>query len=90
MANQYKLPLCWVGHPSTNHPETVDFIVGKHTDKTRVITVEDCNPKCHCANSPMQAMFCMEGHMTECHAGMTCEQAQCSHYQRSLGSEDYI
>jgi hypothetical protein len=32
--------------------------------------------------SPLSCMFCMEGHMLECHAGRTCEQAKCSHYLR--------
>jgi hypothetical protein len=39
------------------------------------------NDACHCP-SPMLAMFCAEGHAMECHAGMTCEQAQCSHWER--------
>ncbi len=28
----------------------------------------------------LSCMFCNEGHMLECHAGLTYEQAQCSHY----------
>jgi hypothetical protein len=39
------------------------------------------NPDCHCTN-PMQAMMCMEGHLTECHAGMDCATARCSHLAR--------
>jgi len=73
----YKLPRCWVGHPRTIYGGAV---VGEHTAGTGMITEDDCNPACHCISSPMQAHFCMEGHMTECHAGMSCEQAQCSHY----------
>ena len=81
----YKLPKCWIGHPSVN-----GSIVGEHTDKTLTITENDCNPKCHCL-SPMQAHFCMEGHMTECRAGMDCEEAECSHYVSDYyEDEDYI
>lgn len=32
------------------------------------------------ANSPVACMFCQEGHILDCHAGMTCEQARCSHH----------
>ena len=39
------------------------------------------NPACHCP-TPMAAMFCMEGHMLECHAGMDCATARCSHLAR--------
>lgn len=45
------------------------------------------NPKCHCPH-PMAAMFCMEGHMTECHSGMSCEEARCSHYEREMSYEE--
>jgi len=31
------------------------------------------------AKSPMACTFCMVGHMLECHAFMTCEQAKCGH-----------
>jgi hypothetical protein len=44
------------------------------------------NPQCHCPH-PMAAMFCMEGHMLECHAGMSCVEAQCSHYKRACDDE---
>ena len=33
------------------------------------------------ATSAMACMFCTEGHVLECHAGMTCEEAECDHYQ---------
>jgi len=58
-----------------------------HPVGTRVIAEEDCNPGCHCLH-PMQAHFCMEGHMTECHAGMNCEEAECSHYLRDAEDLD--
>ncbi len=31
--------------------------------------------------SPMACMFCHYGHMTDCHYPLTCEEADCSHYQ---------
>lgn len=36
------------------------------------------------ATSPMACTFCMVGHMMECHAPMTCEQAKCSHLSRYI------
>lgn len=39
---------------------------------------EEGNPDCHCL-TPLAAMFCMTGHMTECHYPMSCEEAQCGH-----------
>ena len=33
------------------------------------------------AISPIACTFCTEGHMTECHSGMTCEEAECDHYK---------
>jgi hypothetical protein len=30
--------------------------------------------------SPVACMFCGEGHLLNCHAGQTCEEAKCSHY----------
>jgi hypothetical protein len=44
------------------------------------------HPACHCP-TPMAAMVCLEGHMLECHAGQTCEEAQCSHYARDMEDE---
>jgi hypothetical protein len=40
------------------------------------------------AKSPMACTFCMVGHMLECHAFMTCEQAKCSHLAKN--DEDAI
>lgn len=37
--------------------------------------------------SPMACMFCWYGHMTECHYPLTCEEAQCSHYQAEMDAE---
>ncbi len=66
--SQYKLPRCWLG-------QEMETPWGK-----RLITEADVNPECQCVN-PLQAHLCMAGHMLECHAGMTCEQAQCGHWQ---------
>jgi hypothetical protein len=52
----------------------------KFDGKGKKITSDQVNLACQCTN-PMQAFFCMEGHMTECHVGMTCEEAECSHYE---------
>lgn len=72
MAN-YKLPKCMLGQKRTG-------IGGDGMIHEEVITEADVNLKCRCEN-PMQAFFCMEGHMTECHVGMSCEEAECSHYE---------
>ena len=45
------------------------------------------NPECQCP-TPMAAMFCMSGHMTECHAGQGCAEARCSHLSRYSDGED--
>ena len=37
-------------------------------------------PNCTCMESGLNPMFCMEGHLLECHVGLDCEEAQCSHY----------
>ena len=70
----YRLPKCWLGKSMT-----VLDADGKQTGQ--MITAEMVNPDCHCVKE-MQAFFCMEGHMTECHVGMSCEEAECSHYER--------
>lgn len=38
--------------------------------------------------SPMACMLCPNGHMLCCHFPLTCEEAQCSHYQQEMGAED--
>jgi len=77
---KYKLPKCWLGKPKSKAAFEHGVIqpVGEHTDETLPITKEDINPDCHCPD-PFAAHLCMEGHMLECHAGMTCEDAKCSH-----------
>lgn len=44
------------------------------------------NEACSCP-TPMAAMFCSEGHMLECHQGMSCEEARCSHFEQDSGDE---
>jgi hypothetical protein len=39
------------------------------------------NPHCVCPNM-MVAFFCQTGHSTECHYGMSCDKASCSHLPR--------
>ena len=43
------------------------------------------NPKCQC--NPMQATFCIYGHMLECHFPQNCREAECDHYKRALENE---
>ena len=39
------------------------------------------------AFTPMGCMFCEYGHMLECHHPMTCEEAECSHYEQEMEEE---
>ncbi len=66
--SNYKLPRCWLG-------QEIETSKGK-----RLVTEADINIDCQCVN-PLQPYLCMAGHMTECHAGMTCEEAECGHWQ---------
>lgn len=70
----YKLPKCWLGHPVEDLVESIS-----NESEKKKITKDMVNMDCHC-HHPLQAHFCMEGHMTECHVGMSCAQAKCSHY----------
>lgn len=49
---------------------------GKKVDGSNEVLV--ANPKCVCP-TPMAAMFCMTGHMLECHYPMSCEESECGH-----------
>lgn len=40
------------------------------------------------ALTPMGCMFCPYGHMLECHYPHTCEEAECSHYEREMMAEE--
>ncbi len=46
------------------------------------------NPRCTCWPNMLAAMFCPNGHMTECHAPMDCEEAECGHYLFEHGHLD--
>lgn len=51
----------------------------------------DLSPHCACADSgprAARAMLCQSGHLTECHAPLTCEEAACSHLRRYYEDED--
>lgn len=71
---EYKLPICWLGQKT--QPDNV------------AITEDMVNMKCRCRNA-LQAHFCMEGHMTECHIGMSCDEAECSHWLSEEDQEAY-
>lgn len=47
----------------------------------------DIHPGCHC-NNPGESMMCLEGHLLECHAGQSCDEAHCSHFQTMLKELD--
>ena len=78
--SDYKLPICWLGKSITVIDEETGKMIGV------AVTEEMVQPACHCPKE-MEAFFCMEGHMTECHAGKTCEEAECSHYESQMDNE---
>ena len=39
-------------------------------------------PQCQCWPNLMKAFFCPHGHVTECHVGLDCGEAECSHLGR--------
>lgn len=60
----------------------------KEQMQNKVITEDMVNMDCRCMHE-MQAFFCDDGHMTECHVGMSCEEAECSHLARYDNSYDH-
>jgi len=40
--------------------------------------------------SPMACMSCQYGHMTDCHYPLTCDEAECSHYQAEMEAEGEV
>lgn len=74
MSKPYKLPKCWLG-------KSRQILSDKEQVVNEVITEDMVNMDCRCTNE-MQAFFCDDGHLTECHVGMSCEEAECSHYER--------
>lgn len=53
--------------------------VQTHIGPIRSYPPPDEQPNCQCQGSPMRAFFCPTGHMLECHVGMDCATARCSH-----------
>ena len=66
---KYKLPLCWL------------HMVINESPQPRQATMDDIAPGCIC-KTPKDALNCSEGHLDECHKGMSCEEAECSALQR--------
>lgn len=54
----------------------------------RYPTAEENPNCCYHQNNPMAPMFCIEGHLTECHQGMDCEEARCEHYKTQIEESD--
>lgn len=75
MSKAYKLPRCWIGQ---QYMQDGEF----HT-----VTAEEIDPACTCVN-PLQAFWCMEGHLSECHKGMNCAEADCSHMEQYSDNEN--
>ena len=49
----------------------------------------ELTPGCICRErGPMASMFCMTGHMLECHHPLDCREAACGHLQRYDGEID--
>jgi len=57
---------------------------GQKVEGTNEVLV--ANPDCICSN-PMAAMFCLTGHMLECHYPWRCSEVECSHYQAQQEQE---
>lgn len=38
-------------------------------------------PNCNCRKLGLNPMFCMTGHLLECHYPYSCEEVNCSHFQ---------
>jgi len=36
-------------------------------------------PECQCQGNPIKQASCPWGHVDECHAGLSCRDARCSH-----------
>jgi len=51
-----------------------------------------CEPGFSCplgANIPHACMFCVYGHMTECHYPLACDEAECAHYRAEIEADDH-
>ena len=80
MSKPYKLPKCWLGKSRT-------ILSDKEQWVDQVITEDMVNLECRCTHE-MQAFFCDEGHLTECHVGMSYKEAECSHLAQYDANED--
>lgn len=61
---------------------------GAHEQTTMNYPDPEHNPICQCYPNMMSCMFCPYGHMLECHYPMTCEEAECDHYQIETNEYD--
>lgn len=51
-------------------------------------SIKTMRGECHMGGTnPMACMFCDFGHMADCHYPLTCEEAECSHYQQEMEDE---
>lgn len=57
-----------------------------HPEIARVVGIRGAE-NCKC-ETPLAALLCLTGHMLECHYPLTCEQANCSHFQRREGTQE--
>lgn len=73
--------MCWLGKYRT--------VLDENADEAERITEADVNMACRCPNE-FYAFFCDDGHLTECHVGMSCETARCSHHQRLAISDELL
>lgn len=79
----YKLPRCWLGTPRSVHIVTKKGIQVVVVERTE-IDVEVYACKCKTAR---QAFNCVQGHLDECHVGLSCADAQCSRHIRRYGGK---
>lgn len=80
------LPICWLGKVRST------YTYGRIKNSVMKVVLgtwkkEDVNMQCTCT-TPLQALICGEGHVDECHKGMSCEIAQCHHYTRRYGGKN--
>jgi hypothetical protein len=69
----------------TNSEPIEVLVLGEEQTRIGLIRIyppPDGQPACQCVGNPMKAFFCPTGHMMECHVGLDCERARCSHLLR--------
>lgn len=62
--------------------EGFKIIHGQAVNGSSYYEPPETNLNCLCYPNMMQTMFCMQGHLTECHVGMNCSEAKCSHLSK--------